>query len=96
MLGHCVNIQQRRTSMKTQLIVMTALVAASLSLAACGETKGDRALSGAGIGAGVGMLGAAVTGGSGVTGALVGGAAGAAAGGLTKKDDINLGKPAWR
>jgi len=67
-----------------------------LLLAACGSSQTDRALSGGGIGAGLGAAGAAVTGGSVVGGALLGGAAGAAAGGLTDKDDINLGKPAWR
>ena len=81
--------------MKTHLLLMTA-IAAGLALSACGETKSDRALSGAGIGAGVGMAAGALTGGSGVTGALLGGAAGAAAGGLTDKDDVNFGKPAWR
>jgi osmotically inducible lipoprotein OsmB len=81
--------------MKTYLLLMTALVA-GVALSACGETKGDRALSGAGIGAGVGAAAGALTGGSGVTGALLGGAAGAAAGGLTDKDDVNFGKPAWR
>lgn len=65
-------------------------------LAACGESKSDRALSGAGIGAGAGAVTGAVVGGSPVTGAVVGGALGAAAGGLTDKDDVNLGKPAWR
>ncbi len=78
---------------------MTKMISALLlvsTLTACGESKTDRALSGAGIGAGVGALGSAVAGGSGVTGALVGGAVGAAAGGLTNKNDINLGKPAWK
>jgi hypothetical protein len=65
-------------------------------LVGCGETKSDRALSGAGIGAGVGALGSAVTGGSPVTGAVVGGAAGAATGALTRKEDVDLGKPVWR
>lgn len=65
-------------------------------LTACGESQSDRALSGAGIGAGAGAVTGAVVGGSPVTGAVVGGALGAAAGGLTDKDDINLGKPAWR
>lgn len=70
---------------------------ATLSLlAACGNNPTDRALSGAGIGAGVGALGSAVTGGSPATGAVVGGAVGAAAGGLTKEKDVNLGKPVWR
>lgn len=81
--------------MKTSLKLM-AMLAPVILLAACGESRTDRALSGAGIGAGVGMLGAAATGGSGATGALLGGAAGAAAGGLTDKKDVNLGRPWWR
>ncbi len=68
----------------------------ALSLAACGNTTGDRALSGAGIGAGVGAVGGAIAGGNPVTGAAVGAAVGGAAGALTKESDINLGKPAWR
>ena len=75
---------------------MAVLLLPVVFLGACGEPVGDRALSGAGIGAGVGVLGAAVTGGSGTTGALLGGAAGAAAGGMTKSKDVNLGKPVWR
>lgn len=66
------------------------------SLTACGETRSDRVLSGAGLGAAGGAVAGAVTGGSGVTGALIGGAAGAAAGALTDKDDVNMGKPVWR
>ena len=65
-------------------------------LTACGDTTGDRALSGGAIGAGAGAVGGAVLGGSPVTGAIVGGAVGAATGGLTKKKDIDLGKPVWR
>lgn len=75
---------------------LTIAMAMVLMLAACGTSKTDRALSGAGIGAGVGALGSAVTGGNAGTGAIVGGAVGAAAGGLTDKDDIDLGKPVWR
>lgn len=67
-----------------------------LGFAACGSSTSDRALSGAGIGAGVGAAGAAVTGGSPVGGAIIGGAAGAATGGLTKEKDIDFGKPLWR
>lgn len=63
-------------------------------LAACGNSQGDRVLSGAGIGAGA--VGDALIGGSPVTGALLGGAVGAAAGGLTKKKDVDLGTPIWR
>lgn len=74
----------------------TCAMFALLAVAACGESRGDRALSGAGIGAGVGAVGSAVTGGSPVTGAVVGGAVGAAAGAVTDRNDINLGKPAWR
>lgn len=65
-------------------------------LAACGNTTSDRALSGGGIGAGVGALGSYMTGGSAVTGAVIGGAVGAGAGALTKEKDVNLGKPLWR
>lgn len=75
---------------------MLALTAVALMLTACGESKGDRALSGAAIGAGTGAVGGALLGGHAGSGALIGGAVGAAAGGLTDKDDINLGKPAWR
>lgn len=74
------------------LLTTTAVV----FLAACGHTTSDRALSGAGIGAGVGAVGSAITGGSPVTGAVVGGAVGAAGGALTDDDDVNLGKPLWR
>lgn len=81
--------------MKTYVLLTTAL-AAGLMLSACGETRQDRALSGAGLGAAGGAVAGALTGGSATTGALLGGAAGAAAGGFTDKDDINFGKPAWK
>lgn len=68
----------------------------AITLAACGESKTDRALSGGAIGAGAGALTGAALGGSGTTGALVGGAIGAGAGALTDSDDVNLGKPVWR
>ena len=67
-----------------------------LSLSACGTSKSDRMLSGAGIGAGTGAVAGALTGGGVGTGALVGGALGAAAGGLTNRDQLDLGRPAWR
>lgn len=69
------------------------LLAASLS--ACGSNQGDRALSGAGLGAATGAGAAAITGGNVLTGGVIGGAAGAAAGALTDKDDIDLGDPIW-
>lgn len=72
-----------------------ALVGTSLMLGACGESKGDRALSGGAIGAGAGAVGGAMMGAP-VTGAVIGGAAGAATGAMTDKDQIDLGKPAWK
>jgi hypothetical protein len=61
----------------------------TLLLAACGTTQGDRGLSGAGIGAGIGIIG-------GPPGIVLGAAAGAATGMLTKPQQINLGRPIWR
>jgi osmotically inducible lipoprotein OsmB len=74
-----------------------ALVAGllGLALAACGESRLNRGLSGAGIGAGAGAATSGVTGGNILGGALLGGAAGGAAGALTDKDDIDLGDPIW-
>ena len=76
--------------------MLAALGCSLLLLTACGETKGDRALSGAGLGAATGAAAGALTGGSVGTGAVIGGAIGAAGGALTNKDDVNFGKPAWR
>jgi osmotically inducible lipoprotein OsmB len=79
-----------------QFKTAAAMITALTLLAACGESTSDRALSGGAIGAGAGAVGGAVLGGSPVTGAIVGGAVGAAAGGLTKEKDLDLGKPIWR
>jgi uncharacterized membrane protein len=68
----------------------------AIGLAACGSSKTDRAISGAGIGAAAGAVGGAVIGGDPVTGAVIGGAAGGAAGALTDEDDIDLGEPFWK
>lgn len=78
---------------KISILMATAILA---TVTACGQSTSDRALSGAGIGAGAGAVGGALLGGDPLTGAVVGGAVGAAAGGLTKEDDVNLGKPVWR
>lgn len=67
-------------------------VALSATVVACGETKGERAISGGAIGAGAGAAVGAVTGGSVLGGAAIGGAAGAATGALTDEDDIDLGE----
>lgn len=76
--------------MKHTMLLMALLLGFTVS--GCGNTKSERALSGAGIGAGAGAAGAAITGGSVAGGALLGGAVGAATGALTDKDDIDLGK----
>lgn len=80
--------------MKRTILAMT-IILSTVSLAACGNTTGDRALSGAGIGAGAGLLGGALVGAP-VEGALIGGAVGAGAGALTDSDQIDLGKPVWK
>ena len=80
----------------TKTLTVSATLLALLSLAACGETTGDRALSGGGLGAGAGAAVGALTGGSALTGAVIGGAAGAAGGALTSPNDVDLGKPLWR
>jgi len=76
--------------MKTTKIIITT--ASVLMLTACGDTMGQRALSGGGIGAGAGALGAAVTGGSVGGGALVGGLVGAGVGAATNSRQIDLSK----
>jgi hypothetical protein len=77
-------------------IILTATVLVSLcALGACGNTTGDRAMSGGGIGAGVGALGGLMVGAP-IEGALIGGAVGAGTGALTDSNQVNLGKPIWR
>ena len=65
------------------------IILAAFLLSSCGTAMGDRGLSGAGVGAGIGIIG-------GPPGMVIGGAVGAAAGMLSKPQQINLGKPAWR
>lgn len=69
-------------------VFMIVALAATL-LSGCGTAVGDRGLSGAGIGAGIGIIG-------GPPGMIVGGAVGAVAGMVSKPQQVNLGKPAWR
>jgi len=64
-------------------------IAAAVLLSGCGTMMGDRGLSGAGIGAGIGVIG-------GPPGMVVGGAIGAILGLGTSPEQINLGDPAWR
>lgn len=82
------------TQLRIAKIALSACVA--LTLAACGSSTSDRAISGGALGAGAGAAVGAITGGSVLGGALLGGAAGAATGALTKDRQVNLGKPVWR
>ncbi len=78
--------------MRTHSLVAIVLVA---GLAACGQNRVERGLSGAAVGAAVGTAGAYITqndlGPAAVGGALVGAAIGAA----TSPQDIDLGDPIW-
>lgn len=76
--------------------MVAASIGLSLALAACGETQGERGLSGAAIGAGAGAVVGAVTPIGPAGGALIGGAAGAATGVLTTPSHVNVGKPTYR
>ena len=77
-------------------ITLTGFLLLSLGLlAACGDTRGDRAISGGALGAGVGALGGLIFHAP-LEGALIGGAVGAVTGALTNRSQINLGRPLWR
>ena len=69
--------------------------AAALLVAGCGNSQGDRAASGALIGAGAGAIIGAAAGSPG-TGAAVGAVAGGIVGAATDPCDLNLGDPVWR
>jgi ABC-type phosphate transport system substrate-binding protein len=77
-----------------RIVVKLAMIVALLTLAACGQTTGDRGLSGAGIGAAVGAVGGAMMGAP-LEGAAIGAGVGAATGALTGPSTIDLGKPVW-
>jgi osmotically inducible lipoprotein OsmB len=76
-------------------IATTTAILALLALGACGDSKGDRVLSGGAIGAGAGAVGGALVGAP-VQGAIIGGVVGAGAGAVTDSSQIDLGKPVWR
>jgi len=65
------------------MIKVVAVSFLALSLAACGDTWGQRAVTGGGIGAGTGALVGALTPIGLLPGALVGGAVGAGVGAAT-------------
>ncbi|MFG6176881.1 hypothetical protein ACGTN6_06540 [Halomonas sp. THAF12] len=75
-----------------RLMMILAGTTLAIALAGCGTTTGERALSGAGVGAAVGAGAAAVTGGSITRGAVIGGGVGAATGAATDSDDIDLNR----
>ena len=80
--------------MKDVGVKLVAAVVGMLAVAACGDTTGDRGLSGAGIGAAGGaVLGAMV--GDPLAGAAIGAGVGAATGALTTPSQVDLGKPVW-
>ncbi len=80
--------------MKTRFALPVMLVAAAVALSGCGETVGDRGLSGAGIGAAGGaVIGALV--GAPLAGAAIGAGAGAVAGAATSPSAVDLGRPVW-
>ncbi len=75
-------------------VIRLATAIGLLALAACGQTTGDRGLSGAGIGAAVGAVGGALVGAP-LEGAAIGAGAGALTGALTSPSTVDLGKPVW-
>lgn len=74
--------------MKTFLKIASFAFAAAM-LTACGTSQGDRGLSGAGMGAAIGIVG-------GPPGMVVGAAIGAGAAMVTSPRQVNLGPPPWR
>jgi hypothetical protein len=76
-------------------IVLGVITASALSLAACGTSPGERAVTGGLLGAGAGAaIGAAA--GNPAAGALVGGAVGAVGGAATSPCDVDLNAPGGR
>ena len=81
----------------TRSLLAASLTGLGLLLTACGTSQGDRALSGAAIGAGSGAaIGAAFGGVGAAPGAAVGAVAGGATGALTSPRQVDLGRPIWR
>lgn len=73
--------------MKFYTLTLAAVM--TLGLAACGDTRTERAVTGGAMGAGVGAAGSAVLGGNPWTGAAVGGAVGAGVGAMTDEDHFD-------
>jgi osmotically inducible lipoprotein OsmB len=66
-----------------KVVVAVAALLAVSTLSACGDTPGQRALSGGAIGAGSGAVIGAATGGNPLIGAAIGGVGGAVVGAAT-------------
>ena len=79
----------------SRALSVAAAMASMLVLAGCGTDPGDRAVSGAAIGAGAGAIIGAATG-TAATGAAIGALGGAAIGAATDPCDLDLGAPYWR
>ncbi len=82
--------------MVRKLAITSVSIGLLLTLAACGETAGERGVSGAAIGAGAGAAVGAATGIGPVTGAVIGGVAGGATGVLTTPSQASVGKPVYK
>jgi len=81
--------------MRLKFFAIGAVVVSTFALASCGTTPGERAGSGALIGAGAGAaIGAAA--GNPAAGAAIGAASGAAIGAVTDPCTLNLGDPWWK
>jgi osmotically inducible lipoprotein OsmB len=79
----------------SSFLKVAAALALASSLAACGYSPGERAVSGGLLGAGAGaVIGATV--GAPLEGAAIGGAVGAVGGAATSPRDVNFGKPIWK
>lgn len=76
--------------------LLLPIAALTLVLGGCGQSTGDRLLSGAGLGAAGGAVIGAATGGNPLAGAAIGAVGGAAVGALTTPSQVNAGRPAWR
>jgi osmotically inducible lipoprotein OsmB len=85
---------KRDGTMNTRIALPVIALAATVALAGCGTTTGDRGLSGAGIGAAGGAVVGAMVGAP-LAGAAIGAGAGAVAGAVTSPSTIDLGKPVW-
>ena len=88
-------ICETEAEMSLRTLTLCAVMTSALTLAACGTSPGDRAVSGGLLGAGAGAAIGSVTGSAG-KGALIGGVAGAAIGLLSDPCKLNLGDPYWR